>query len=86
MLSYILDSKIENIRKVLKDEGIESRRMLACGDLKEIWSLKNNQQSEVSRVGGNSSTQKAASSGASGTKPADVYYQGVQGERYVDPE
>ncbi len=41
LLSYILDSDLENVKKVLRDENIQSSKMLACGDLKEIFSLKN---------------------------------------------
>jgi len=41
VLSYILDSEIGTIRKVMKDEDISERSNLACGDLKVIYSLKN---------------------------------------------
>ena len=59
VLSYILDSELENVRKVMKDEDIDASRMYACGDLKEIYSRKNNRDVEVKRVSAEVSTQSA---------------------------
>ena len=41
LLSYILDSDLDNIKRVMRGENINPNKMLACGDLKEIFSLKN---------------------------------------------
>ena len=49
LLSYILDSELSNVKKVLKDESINSTGFLACGDLKEIYSRKNFRQTEIVR-------------------------------------
>ncbi len=80
LLSYILDSDLANVRKVLKDESIDQSGFLACGDLKEIFSLKNFRQTEVVRVGG----EKSDNSGSAQSQ--NVYYEGVASERQVDPE
>jgi len=50
LISYLLDSDLANIRKVLNDDNITSERTLACGDLKEIYSAKNFRQTETVRV------------------------------------
>jgi len=50
LISYILDSDIENVKKVMRDENIDQNKFLACGDLKEIYSLKNFRQTEIKRV------------------------------------
>lgn len=42
VLSYILDSELSNIEYALNIEGVDKNNMFACGDLKEIWSRKNN--------------------------------------------
>jgi len=51
VISYIMDTDLENISLVLNTYDINENNMLACGDLKEIYSMKNFQQTETVRVG-----------------------------------
>lgn len=40
VLSYIMDSELENIKLVLKDQSIDPHEFYACGDLKEVFTKK----------------------------------------------
>lgn len=40
LLSYIMDSDLNNIKLVLKDQSVDPNEFYACGDLKEIFSRK----------------------------------------------
>lgn len=40
LLSYIVDSDLKNVQKVLKDETIDAHNIFACGDIKQIYSNK----------------------------------------------
>ncbi len=53
VLSYIADSNLDNVKKVMKDQNIKESEFLACGDIKDIFSLKVHRQTETKRVGGN---------------------------------
>jgi len=40
LISYIMDSNLDNVRKVMRDENIDTNKHFACGDVKEIFSRK----------------------------------------------
>lgn len=40
LLSYLLDSNLDNIKLVMKDQSIDPNDIFACGDIKEVFSRK----------------------------------------------
>ena len=52
LLSYIVDSNLDNIKKVLKDNTIDPHEIFACGDIKQIYSRKVHRAIKIERVGG----------------------------------
>ena len=42
VLSYLMDTDLDNIKMVLKDQSIDPHDIFACGDIKEIFSRKMN--------------------------------------------
>ena len=68
LLTYIVDSNLENIRKVLKDENIVKDNIYGCGDLKAIYSRKLNKDIKTVRVARETATKAK--------QEENVYYQG----------
>ena len=50
LISYILDSDLEVIRRVLEESTINTNDIFACGDIKQIYSTKVHQSVEIRRV------------------------------------
>lgn len=50
LLSYIIDSDLDVVGKVLGESAIDPNDVFACGDLKSIYSAKLHQAVEVRRI------------------------------------
>lgn len=40
VISYLMDTDLDNIKMVIKDESIDPHDIFACGDIKEIFTRK----------------------------------------------
>ena len=83
LLSYVVDSDLKNIQKVLRDETIDPHNIFACGDIKQIYSNKVFKPIKIVRKGGE---QKSAA-GYGQQQQKDIFYQGhFQDGAKEDPE
>lgn len=69
LLSYIIDSSLDTVSKVLNEQTINQNDIFACGDIKQIYTTKLKKTIEVRRV----DTNAKGGYNAGGNKLNDYY-------------